>query len=120
MDYIPHTDSEIAQMLQEIGAADFEQLLLDIPKQFRVNSTHRIDLPEPLGEQELRRVVLGLSNKNYQHKHYRLYLAPGPMSTLFPVPYNTSRCAENFLRPTRRISRRRARGHCRPYTNINP
>ncbi len=84
MDYIPHTESEIDQMLREIGVTDFEQLLVDIPKSFRLKPGHGMKLPEPLGEQELRRAVAALANKNHQHKHYRLYLGAGAYEHFVP------------------------------------
>ncbi len=81
MDYIPHTELEVQEMLRDIGVADFENLLADIPKQFRAKP---LELPEALGEQELRAAVTELARKNHQDKQYRLFLGAGAYEHFVP------------------------------------
>ena len=50
MGFIPHTDAERDEMLQAVGARDFDDLFADIPPEVRCDG---LDLPEGLSEQEV-------------------------------------------------------------------
>ena len=58
MDYTPHTEEEIREMLRRVGAASLEDLFAHLPKEIL---SPPIDLPEPLPEwkvlEELRRLA---------------------------------------------------------------
>lgn len=51
MRYLPHTEEEIATMMERIGVKDFEELFPTVPKDCRYEKT--INLPEPLTEWQL-------------------------------------------------------------------
>ncbi len=59
--YIPNTDEDRRLMLDAIGAASIDELLLDIPGQFRIAG---LDLPQALSEFDLGREMSDLAHKN--------------------------------------------------------
>lgn len=62
MPYIPMTDDNRRDMLKTIGVADFEELLSGIPKNVRFKG--ELDLPKPLSEYELTKLLRSLASKN--------------------------------------------------------
>ncbi len=72
-------------MLAEIGVSDFEQLVSDIPKQFRAKPMR---LPQALSEQELRREVTALADKNHKGRQYKLFLGAGAYEHFVPSVVN--------------------------------
>jgi len=60
MPFIPNTNLQRIQMLAEIGM-DEDDLFSDIPSELRCGE---LDLPEPLAEQELRRLMSSLAERN--------------------------------------------------------
>ena len=62
MRYIPHSPSDIAQMLAAVGTASLDDLFRDIPAALR--ATGAIDLPPGLPEQEVRRRLEALATRN--------------------------------------------------------
>ncbi len=63
MDYCPHTQGDIDQMMAAIGISDINELFADIPEKFRLKSLP--DLPEALSEQETQGLLraIGLQNR---------------------------------------------------------
>jgi glycine dehydrogenase subunit 1 len=55
MPFIPHTDDDVREMLQTIGAPDIEALFDEIPQNLRVRSLDGV--PDGLGEQEIMRLM---------------------------------------------------------------
>ncbi len=55
MPFIPHTDAETAQMLQEIGVNSIEDLYDEIPASLRIKQLQNI--PAGLGEFEVKRLI---------------------------------------------------------------
>jgi glycine cleavage system P protein (glycine dehydrogenase) subunit 1 len=62
MRFIPHSPSDIEQMLGAVGAASLDELFRDIPEALR--ATGPIDLPPGLPEQEVRRRLEALAARN--------------------------------------------------------
>lgn len=62
MDFTPHTDPEIAEMLAVIGVSSIDELFRDIPETFKVQGT--LNLPEPLSEQGVLGHVRDLAARN--------------------------------------------------------
>lgn len=60
--YIPHTDSDIAKMLDRIGVATVDELYSDVPQEVLFKEEY--DLPEGMSEQELRAWFDKLGAKN--------------------------------------------------------
>jgi len=61
MDFIPHDDKTIAEMLSIIGVANIEDLFEDIPKDLIING---LDLPEGLSEPDVLKNLQELGKKN--------------------------------------------------------
>lgn len=62
MRYIPHTEEDISSMLEAAGLRCVEDLFRSIPQKARL--TRKLNLPGPLSEQELVRVITEIGKKN--------------------------------------------------------
>lgn len=81
MNYIPHTDREIKEMLQVIGARSLDDLFKDIPPEIkRVN----LDLPDSLSEHELIKELEKLGKMNKASDGYDNYLGAGSYEHFIP------------------------------------
>ena len=80
MRYLPHTDEEIAAMLSVVGAGSLDDLFSAVPQSCR--RTRDMDLPEPLSEWDLNRLMAGLSNSVAASREYRIYAGAGSDSLL--------------------------------------
>jgi glycine dehydrogenase subunit 1 len=81
MDYIPNTEADLAAMLAEIGARDFEQLVAAIPASLRVN---RLALPAPLTEPELLRELQLMAARNRSLDQLVSFLGAGAYEHFIP------------------------------------
>ncbi len=61
MNYTPHTDSEVKEMLSDIGVSSVEELFSDISPDIRAKS---FNLPEGKSEFEVKKYLKDLSEKN--------------------------------------------------------
>jgi len=74
--YIPNSVSEIKkEMLRQIGARGVEELYADVPKRFRLK--HRLNLPSPKSEQEVKRHVESLLSRNKTSQDIPVFLGAG-------------------------------------------
>jgi glycine dehydrogenase subunit 1 len=62
MDYCPHTPDDIAQMQSAVGIASINELFVDIPQKFRLQT--KLDIPDALSEQETIATMSGIASKN--------------------------------------------------------
>lgn len=62
MDYIPHAQDDLREMMQTIGIASLDELFVDIPDKYRLKKL--LDLPSPLSEQEISGLMNDISAKN--------------------------------------------------------
>ncbi len=62
MDFTPHTDSEIAEMLAVIGVSSIEELFGGIPAAFKVQG--QLNLPDALSEPEVLAHMRSLAGRN--------------------------------------------------------
>ncbi|MGN0231030.1 MAG: aminomethyl-transferring glycine dehydrogenase subunit GcvPA [Muribaculaceae bacterium] len=60
--YIPHTQSDIDEMLKDIGATTVDDLYSDIPESMLFKGDY--DLPESMSETEVRQFIGNLSHRN--------------------------------------------------------
>jgi len=72
--YIPHSEKDIKEMLEEIGVSDISELFSDIPEKYR---DPKINLPPPMEEHELFRFFEELSEKNIPLKKLKAFLGGG-------------------------------------------
>ena len=61
MDFIPHDDNTIAEMLNTIGVSSIEDLFKDIPKDLIING---LNLPEGLSEPDVLKKLKNIGKKN--------------------------------------------------------
>lgn len=81
MDFTPHTDTEIKEMLAEIGLKSLDDLFKDIPGEIpRV----KLNLPESLSEQELIKELEGLGKLNISTKEFDNYIGAGSYEHFIP------------------------------------
>lgn len=60
--YLPHTQTDVAAMLERCGAADTDELYADVPAELRMKEPY--SLPEAMSEPELRRFFRRLNEGN--------------------------------------------------------
>jgi len=91
MRYLPHTDEEIASMLTVVGAKNLDDLFSAVPPSCR--RTGGMNLPEPLNEWDLNRLMAGLSSTVAAAPEYKVYAGAGSYEHYIPqvVPYLLSR-----------------------------
>jgi glycine dehydrogenase subunit 1 len=75
MRYLPHTDEDIASMLDAIGIESLDALFSVVPKDCRF--TGKLDLPEPLTEWELNDHMAALANENAAGSDYNVFMGAG-------------------------------------------
>ena len=74
MTYLPHTDSDRAEMLKAVGVEQVRDLFRDIPEACRFPEFR---LPEPLSEMELLAELRSLSEDNQDVDHFPCFLGAG-------------------------------------------
>ena len=91
MRYLPHTDEEIASMLGVVGAASLDDLFSAVPSSCRRN--REMNLPEPLSEWDLNRLMRDFSNNVAAPPEYKIFIGAGSYEHHIPqvVPYLLSR-----------------------------
>jgi len=91
MSYIPNTDADIRQMLEEIGVRSANDLFHHIPDDLRVKK--ELDLPGPLSELELLAHMEKISRENANLHEYSSFLGGGVYYHFIPpvVGHLTSR-----------------------------
>lgn len=62
MDFVPHTADDIAHMLGALGLSDLDELFQSIPEPVRLG--RQLELPGPLSELEVRRLLAGYAARN--------------------------------------------------------
>jgi glycine dehydrogenase subunit 1 len=81
MSYIPHTDSDRAKMLAEIGVKAVGDLFLDVPESVRYPE---LKLPAPLSEMEIMRELRAMSEENADLDHHACFLGAGAYNHFVP------------------------------------
>jgi glycine dehydrogenase subunit 1 len=91
MRYIPNTDADIGEMLEEIGVDAVSDLFQAVPEEFIL--TKDLELPPSLSEPDLIEHIHGLAQKNAHTGSYRSFLGGGTYSHFIPavVPRIVSR-----------------------------
>jgi glycine dehydrogenase subunit 1 len=91
MRYLPHTDEEIASMLEVVGASNLDDLFSLVPPNCR--RTRDLNLPRPLSEWDLTRLMEDVSKSVAVAPEFKIYLGAGSYEHYIPqvVPYLLSR-----------------------------
>jgi glycine dehydrogenase subunit 1 len=87
MSYVPNTAAEQQAMLQAVGVETIEDLLQSVPEQVRLRRP--LALPAPQREPNLKRLMLGISEKNADLDHFVSFLGAGSYDHTLPsiVPH---------------------------------
>jgi glycine dehydrogenase subunit 1 len=80
--YLPMTDTDRKEMMQEIGIKSVDELFSDIPEKVRFNGELKIE--KELNEVELSRYMMGLANKNANSLEYSSFLGAGAYEHYIP------------------------------------
>ncbi len=83
MSFIPNTEENRKEMLKLIGVSDFEELLSNIPQEARFQGD--LDIPGPLSELEVTRLLKNLSDKNAHIHEYACFLGGGAYDHYIPA-----------------------------------
>ncbi len=83
MRYLPHTEAEIEEMLQAVGASSLHDLFATIPENC-CTLTH-LDLPEPLTEWELDRHMQALAAATAGSADFKVFLGAGSYDHHIPA-----------------------------------
>lgn len=85
MSYIPHTESDVKEMLKAIGVESIESLFEAIPEQYRFPE---LKLPAPLSEMEIAADMETLSSFNVSTSDYATFLGAGAYNHYSPAIVN--------------------------------
>jgi glycine dehydrogenase subunit 1 len=90
MSYIANTEAERQGMLAAIGVGSIEDLFDDVPARVKIDG---LNIPPPLAEPELLRLLRDLSERNADLVHYPCFLGAGAYRHFIPsvVGYVTGR-----------------------------
>ncbi|MBT3181878.1 MAG: aminomethyl-transferring glycine dehydrogenase subunit GcvPA [Deltaproteobacteria bacterium] len=97
MRYLPHTEDEIQQMLQTIGATDVESLFKSIPTEFRSKSN--IDIGDGCSELELTEHLEELTLRNSCSSDFASFLGAGAYRHYIPAVVSELASRSEFVTP---------------------
>ncbi|MGD9368178.1 MAG: aminomethyl-transferring glycine dehydrogenase subunit GcvPA [Desulfobacteraceae bacterium] len=83
MRYLPHTNEDMASMLQKVGLENLDDLFSSIPEDCRRKDD--LNLPQPLTEWELNRHMDALAAANACSPEYKLFMGAGSYDHHIPV-----------------------------------
>ncbi len=83
MRYLPHTEDDIASMLETIGISGLDDLFSDIPKLCRHDKD--LDLPSSLSEWELEEHMKTLSDEMAGSSTYKVFIGAGSYDHYVPA-----------------------------------
>ena len=95
MRYIPHTENDVLQMLEVIGAPSVGSLFESIPDSLRLK--RGLELPPALSEQELIEELGALAAKNVNAESHDWFLGAGTYSHFIPSVVDTLFSRGEFL-----------------------
>jgi len=93
--YIPHTERDIAQMLDVIGVPDVDSLFSTIPEKSRLRG--ELDVPAALSEQELLRVLSAMAARNANTDTHDWFLGAGVYAHFLPTAVDALTSRAEFL-----------------------
>jgi len=81
--YLPHTEEEIAAMLETVGIAHLDDLFAHVPEACRRSAP--LNLPDPQTEWELNAHFDSMANRNAAAPGYKVYLGAGSYDHFIPA-----------------------------------
>ncbi|MCG8341285.1 MAG: aminomethyl-transferring glycine dehydrogenase subunit GcvPA [Chlorobiales bacterium] len=94
MPFIVNTDSDRNEMLKEIGAASFDDLIADIPQELRLKEP--LNLPAALSEPQVMQLMEELAAKNVSTASHVCYLGGGAYDHYIPPAIKTIASRSEF------------------------
>ena len=82
MSYIPHTEADRQKMLKSIGIDSVDELFQVVPEAKRYPS---LEVPPPLSEMEVVRLLRGLAEENADLDHHPCFLGAGAYRHFIPA-----------------------------------
>jgi glycine dehydrogenase subunit 1 len=95
MRYLPHTDEEIASMLQTVGKDNLDELFSTVPEDCR--STGTLNLPESLTEWELNDLMGELSGTMGASPEYTVFIGAGSYEHHIPESVSSLLSRSEFV-----------------------
>ena len=92
--YIPNTDMQQLQMLQDIGVDNINDLFSDIPENVKLKKP--LDIPEAMSEIELSTHMRQMANKNNNLEEYTCFLGAGAYDHYIPSAVNNLLSRQEF------------------------
>jgi glycine dehydrogenase subunit 1 len=83
MRYLPHTDTEISQMLESIGVAEIDDLFSGIPQDCRLKTP--LNLPKGKSEAEVMTLMRQFADANSQVSEWDSFLGGGAYNHFIPA-----------------------------------
>ena len=83
MRYLPHTEEDVAEMLQVIGASSLDELFSSIPEDCRISGD--LKLPGAVTEWELNDIMAVLAQSMAVAPEYRIFLGAGSYQHYIPA-----------------------------------
>ena len=96
MPYIPHTDTDLREMLATIGAQSIDELFREIPESLRV-APGSLDLPPALDEHRLMAHIWNISKKNINLADVTCFLGAGIYDRYIPASVSAVISRGEFL-----------------------
>ncbi len=82
MAFVPNTDNDRREMLDAIGVKTFEELIENIPENYRLKDG--LDMPEGISEMETVNFVKSLANKNITADSHTCFMGGGAYDHFIP------------------------------------
>ncbi|SHI46716.1 glycine dehydrogenase (decarboxylating) alpha subunit [Malonomonas rubra DSM 5091] len=83
MRYLPHTETDIRQMLETIGVTEIDELFSGIPEPCRLQAP--LDLPPALSESESMTILRALAEQNAKVSEWDCFLGGGAYNHFVPA-----------------------------------
>lgn len=81
--YIPNTEDDEKEMLQNIGAGSIEDLFSDIPEKLRLK--RELNIGEPMSELEVSHYIKDIANKNINCDEFTCFIGAGAYDHYIPA-----------------------------------
>ncbi|MFH1653808.1 MAG: glycine dehydrogenase, partial [Pseudomonadota bacterium] len=97
MPYIPHTESEISEMLKTVGVEKLDDLFRNIPDKLKVKG--KLGLPDGMVEIDLVRHMTSLASKNKMSSPERSFIGAGAYRHYVPSAVSQLASRSEFVTP---------------------
>ncbi|MEK7850819.1 MAG: glycine dehydrogenase, partial [Deltaproteobacteria bacterium] len=94
MPYVPHTEKDIKEMLQAVGAKSIDDLFKVIPEELRLKKP--LNLPPGLSEQELAAEMKKLAERNGTVDDHASFIGAGAYNHYIPSVVNHTLLRSEF------------------------